>query len=257
MRNLLDELAEGDGPMQRAQRAMRPVLPKRFYKETGVAERDGAFEVLLDGKAVKTPARNTLALPVRALAEAAAAEWAAQGETIDPRTMPLTKLANVALDRVAADADAVAGEIANYAGTDLVCYRASEPAALVAAQGDAWDPLLFWARDQLGVRLACAQGVRHVAQAPEALAALRREIDTAERPFGLAALASATALAGSAVIALALARGRLDADAAWAAAHVDEDWNVARWGEDAEAAQRRAGRRAEFDAAATALALLR
>jgi chaperone required for assembly of F1-ATPase len=256
MRTLLEELADGDGPVQRAQRAMRPLLPKRFYREAGVAARDGAFAVLLDGKPVKTPARRTLTLPVRALADAIAAEWTAQGETIDPATMPLTRLANVALDRVAGEAEAVRAEIANYAGTDLVCYRASEPAGLVAAQGAAWDPVLFWARDQLGARFVCGEGVRHVAQRPEALAAVRAEIGRAEAPFALAALAAATALTGSVLLALALAHGRLAPDAAWAAAHVDEDWNIARWGEDAEAAARRAARRAEFEAAAKLLALL-
>ncbi|MEX2127479.1 MAG: ATP12 family protein [Xanthobacteraceae bacterium] len=256
MRSLLDDLAEGAGPVQRVQRAMRRALPKRFYKTTSVAGHDGAFEVRLDGKAAKTPARKTLALPSRALAEIVAAEWAAQGETIEPGKMPLTRLANVALDRVAADPEAVAAEIAKYAGSDLVCYRAREPAGLVAAQGAAWDPLLFWARDQLGARFVCAEGVRLVSQPEEAIAAVRAEIETAQRPFGLAALASATALTGSVLIALALARGRLSADAAWAAAHVDEDWNIARWGADGEATQRRMARRAEFDAAVRVLGLL-
>lgn len=256
MRSFLEELAEGEGPMQRAQRAMRPALPKRFYQEASVAARDGAFAVLLDGKPVKTPARHTLMLPVRALAEAAAAEWAGQGETLDPGTMPLSRLANVALDCVAGEAEAVAAEIAKYAGSDLVCYRASGPAGLVAAQGAAWDPVLFWAREDFGARLVCTEGVRFVAQPEEALAAVRAEIGRTARPFGLAALASATVLTGSALLALTLARGRLSADAAWNAAHVDEDWNISQWGEDAEAAQRRAARRGEFDAAAMVLALL-
>jgi chaperone required for assembly of F1-ATPase len=256
MRNLLDELAGDDGPMQRAQRAMRPNLPKRYYKEAGIGGRDGAFEVLLDGKPVKTPAKRALALPRRALAEAAAAEWAAQGETIDPHTMPLTRLANVALDRVAGEIEGVAAEIAKYAGADLICYRASEPAGLVTAQGAAWDPVLFWARDRLGARFVCAEGVRHVGQSEEALGAVRAEIGRVPPPFALAALASATALTGSVLLALALAHERLSADAAWAAAHVDEDWNIAQWGEDAEAAARRAARRVEFDAAARMLELL-
>lgn len=256
MKSLLDEIAAGEGPMQRAQRAMRPSLPKRFYKQAAAGKYEGAFAVLLDGKPVKTPGRNVLALPARALADAAAAEWAAQGEHIDPATMPLTRLANVALDRVAAEDAAVAAEIAKYAGSDLVCYRATDPAELVAQQGAAWDPVLFWARDELGARFTCAEGVRHVAQPEAALAAVRAAVDAMQRPFGLAALASATALAGSALIALALARGHLSADAAWAAAHVDEDWNIARWGEDAEAAARRAARRAEFGAAAQVLAAL-
>jgi chaperone required for assembly of F1-ATPase len=255
MPNLLDELAGGDGPMQRAQRGMRPALPKRFYKEASVGEGDGGFEVLLDGKPVKTPAKRPLALPSRPFAAAVAAEWAGQGETINPGAMPLTKLANVAIDRVAEERNAVMGEIAKYAGTDLICYRAGEPEGLVAAQKAAWDPVLDWVREAIGARFVCAEGVRHVTQSPETLAAVRAEIDKIASPFGLAALASATALSGSALIALALAKGRLSADAAWNAAQVDEDWNVGRWGDDAEAAARRAARRAEFDAAARVLAL--
>jgi chaperone required for assembly of F1-ATPase len=255
MRSVLDELASADGPIQRVQRGMRPALPKRFYKEASVAAGGGGFEVLLDGKPMRTPAKRALALPSRPLAEAVAAEWAAQDETIDPRDMPLTRLANVALDRVAADPEGVADEIAKYAGTDLVCYRAGEPEGLVAAQKAAWDPVLEWARDALGARFVCAEGVRHVAQSPDTIAAVRAEIVKISSALALAALASATALSGSALIALALARGMLSADAAWAAAHVDEDWNVARWGEDAEAGMRRAARRAEFDAAAKVLAL--
>jgi chaperone required for assembly of F1-ATPase len=256
MPSLLDELAGGDGPMQRAQRGMRPALPKRFYKEARVGEGGGGFEVLLDGKPVKTPAKRSLALPSRPLAEAVAAEWAGQGETINPGAMPLTKLGNVAIDRVAEERDAVIGEITKYAGTDLVCYRAREPEGLVAAQKEAWDPVLEWAREALGARFVCAEGVRHVTQSPETLAAVRAEIAKAASPLRLAALASATALSGSALIALALAGGKLSADAAWKAAQVDEDWNVARWGDDAEAAERRASRRAEFDAAAKVLALV-
>jgi chaperone required for assembly of F1-ATPase len=236
---------------------MRPSLPRRFYKEVSVGERDGTFEVLLDGKPAKSPARKVLAMPLRTLAEAVAAEWAAQGEAIDPGTMPLTRLANVALDRVAAEMDAVAAEIAKYAGSDLLCYRAEEPAALAARQAALWDPVLEWARDRLGAEFVRGEGVRHVQQPPAALAAMRAEIASASSPFALAALASATALTGSALLALALAHGKLSADGAWAAAHVDEDWNTAQWGEDAEARQRRDASRAEFGAAAKVLDLLR
>ena len=255
MRSVLDELAGGDGPMQRAQRGLRSPLPKRFYREASIGESPDGFAVLLDGKPVKTPAKRLLAFPSRALAEAVAAEWAGQGETIDPAAMPLTKLANVALDRVADEPEAVADEIAKYAGTDLVCYRAGDPVGLAAAQKAAWDPFLEWARNELGARFVGTEGVQHVAQSPEALAAVRAELAKFTSPLGLAALASATALSGSALIALALACGRLSADAAWTAAHVDEDWNIARWGADTEATERRAARRAEFDAAAKVLAL--
>lgn len=254
MKNLLKEVATG--PMQRAQAAMRPPLPRRFYKEARAVERAGAFVLELDGKAARTPARNALAAPNRAIGELLAAEWNALGEIIDPAKMPLTRLLNVAIDRVATEGEAVAADIANYAGTDLVCYRAAEPDELVEAQAAAWNPVLGWAHETLGARLALSQGVTHVQQPETALAAVRAEIDRAQRPFGLAAIATVTSLTGSILIALMLARGAISPDAAWAAAHVDEDWNTARWGEDAEATQRRAARKAEFDASAKVLELL-
>jgi chaperone required for assembly of F1-ATPase len=252
MKSLLNEMAEG--PMQRAQAAMRPALPKRFYKEARAVERDGAFALELDGKAARTPARNPLAAPNRAIGELLAAEWNALGEIIDPAKMPLTRLLNVAIDRVASEGEAVAADIANYAGTDLICYRAVEPEELVEAQANAWNPVLAWAHEVLGARLALSQGVTHVQQPDNVLAAVRAEIGRTPKPFGLAAIATVTVLTGSILIALMLARGAISPDAAWAAAHIDEDWNVAKWGEDAEATQRRAARKAEFDAAAMVLA---
>jgi chaperone required for assembly of F1-ATPase len=256
MKNLRDEMAEGRGPMQRAQAAMRPPLPKRFYKEARAVERDGAFVLELDGKPAKTPARNPLAAPNVAVGELLAAEWNALGDTIDPAKMPLTRLLNVAIDRVAPEGEAVAADIASYAGTDLVCYRAAEPEELVQAQADAWNPVLAWAHEALGARLALAQGVTHVQQPETALAAVRAEIDRAPKPFGLAAVATVTVLTGSVLIALMLARGAISPEAAWTTAHVDEDWNVTKWGEDTEATQRRASRKAEFDAAARMIAAL-
>jgi chaperone required for assembly of F1-ATPase len=254
MKSLLDEMAEGRGPMQRAQAAMRPPLPKRFYKEARAVERGGAFALELDGKPAKTPARNPLAAPTREIGEALAAEWNALGDIIDPAKMPLTRLLNVAIDRVAVESEAVAADIANYAGTDLVCYRAAEPEELVQAQADAWNPVLGWAHEALGARLVLSQGVTHVQQPETALAAVRAEIERLPKPFGLAALATVTSLTGSILIALMLARGAISPEAAWQAAHVDEDWNIAKWGEDAEAQARRASRKAEFDAAAQLLA---
>ena len=156
----------------------------------------------------------------------------------------------------AGGAEAVAAEIERYAGSDLLLYRATEPEDLVAAQAKHWDPVLAWAGEALGARFTLAQGVKHVAQPQAAIHAVRGEIARYKSPFELAALMSLTNLSGSALLALALARGRLSVDEAWAAAHVDEDWNVKRWGEDAEAMARRAARRLEFDAAARMLALL-
>ena len=256
MRNLLDELADADGPMQRAQRGMRPALPKRFYKEARAVERGGTFVLELDGKPARTPARNPLAVPQRELGGLLAAEWNALGEIIDPAQMPLTRLVNVAIDRVAGEGDAIAADIANYAGSDLVCYRVGEPVGLAAAQAAAWDPVLDWARDTLGARFLLSEGIRHIEQPEASLAAVRVEIGKVERPFARAALATATALTGSALIALMLARGALTPDGAWHAAHVDEDWNISQWREDADAMRRRAARRAEFDVAAKVLALV-
>jgi chaperone required for assembly of F1-ATPase len=255
MRNLLDDLAGGEGPMQRAQRGMRPTPLRRFYTEARAVERDGAFVLELDGKPARTPARHPLAVSQRALGDALANEWNALGETIDPAQMPLTRLLNVAIDRVAGEGDAVAADIARYAASDLVCYRAGEPAGLVEAQQAAWDPVLDWARGELRARFTLAEGVRHVEQPAASRAAVRAAIDAIERPFGLAALATVTVLTGSVLIALMLARGALSADAVWDAGHVDEGWNAAQWGEDAEAQARLAVRRMEFDAAAKVLAL--
>jgi chaperone required for assembly of F1-ATPase len=243
-------------PMQSARAAMRPALAKRFYERAGVEERAGRFVLLLDGKPARTPARHLLAVPSRALAEAVAAEWAAQGERIDPATMPLTRLVHVAIDRVASHAAAAVDEIVKYAGSDLLFYRAAEPAGLVAAQAAHWDPVLAWAEQALHVRFIRSEGVRHVTQPEAALAAVRAEVARFAPPFALAALLSLTNLSGSALLALGLARGLLDVDSAWAVAHVDEDWNIRRWGEDALAARLRAARLAEFQAAARLLELL-
>lgn len=256
-RETQEEYAERRGnPMEAARRGMRPVLPKRFYKNASVGEKDGGFALLLDGKMARTPAQKRLVLPTRALAEAIATEWAAQESEIDPLRMPLTRLANLAIDRVAEEAAAIREEIVRYASSDHVLYRAGEPEGLVALQTAHWDPILEWAHSALGARFILAEGVNFVAQPEAALAAARAEIESWPPPFALAALASLTSLAGSGLIALALARGRLTVVEAWNAAHVDEDWNVRQWGEDAEAVHRRTQRFTEFEAAAKMLALL-
>jgi chaperone required for assembly of F1-ATPase len=256
-RETQEEYAERRGnPMKAAQRAMRPPVLKRFYKQATVGEMDGGFALLLDGKIAKTPAKKRLVLPTRALAEAVAVEWGAQESEIDPAKMPLTRLANIAIDRVEEEAASIREEIVRYASSDHVLYRAGEPEGLVALQTTHWDPILEWARSALGARFILAEGVNFVAQPEAALAAVRAEAGKWPVPFALAALASLTSLAGSALIALALARGRLSAVDAWNAAHVDEDWNVRQWGEDDEAASRRAQRFSEFEAAAKMLALL-
>lgn len=250
-------MSEDENPMRRAQAAMRASLPKRFYKQASVGEAGGTFSVLLDGKSAKTPARNTLALPNEALAQAVAAEWNAIENEIDPVRLPLTRLANLAIDAVANAPQPVIDEIVQYAGSDLVFYRADGPEGLVALQNERWNPVLDWAAAQLGARFLLAEGVMHVRQPDDALAGVRDAAEHLSKPFALTATASATNIGGSALIALALANGALSGDEAWNAAHVDEQWNISQWGEDDEAQRRFAARHAEFTAAAKMLALLR
>ena len=263
MRDLLGDLFSTDtpDPMQAARRGLQPQLRARFYRDAAVGEAADAFAVRLDGREVRTPAKRLLAAPSRPLAEAIAAEWAAQKDVIDPRQMPLTRLANVLIDAVAQAAEPIAAEIESYLRSDLTFYRADGPEGLVASQASHWDPLIAWAADAFAARFVLAQGVMHVAQPEAAVAAVSRAIprDVTQPAslWRLGALCSATTLTGSALIGLALASGRIDADAAWAAANVDEDWNMATWGEDALALERRAHRRKELDAAALVLALLR
>ena len=208
---------------------------------------------------MRTPAKAALAVPNEALAEALAAEWRAQGEIIEPDTMPTTRLVNSALDGVAGARTATLAEVAKFAETDLVCYRAEEPAALVAAQAAAWDPVLGFARTSLGAHFILAAGVIHVAQPEPALAAVRqaleRETAGASGSLRLAALSVMTSLTGSILLAMAVARGGMDAAKAWHAAHVDEDHQIAIWGHDAEAAARRAQRWRDMAAAAQVAAL--
>jgi chaperone required for assembly of F1-ATPase len=240
-------------PIRASQQAMRAPLPKRFYKDASVVERDDGFHVALDGRTARTPGRNRLVLPTRAAAVAVAAEWAGQGARIDPAVMPVTRLVNSALDGVAADPAPVRAEIVKYAASDLVCYRAGEPDKLVARQSNLWDPVLAWADAALGARFFLAQGISFVAQSPSSLAAVTRAVEAVPAPFALAALNLMTVLSGSALIALAVAHGSLAPDAAWVAAHVDEDVQIETWGEDAEATARRARRFVDFAAAADLL----
>jgi chaperone required for assembly of F1-ATPase len=257
MRDLFEDIApdQPPDPTEAARRAMRPQLRRRFYDAVSIAEREGGFGLLLDGRAVNTPARRPLAAPRRAWGEALAAEWEAQRDVIDPARMPLTRLANSIIDGVADAPAAVAAEVEKYLATDLVLYRAAGPDGLVVRQSAAWDPVLAWAREALGARFVLGQGAVYVAQPVEALAAAQAAIprDPARNLWQLGALHVVTTLTGSALIALALAAGALSVDAAWTAAHVDEDWNMDYWGRDALALQRRAFRFAEMQAAALVL----
>jgi chaperone required for assembly of F1-ATPase len=257
MRDLFDDIFPGHppDPTEAARRAMRPQLRRRFYDGVSIAEGEGGFGLLLDGRPVMTPARRALAAPTRAWGEALAAEWQAQRDVIDPAKMPLTRLANTIIDGVADAPAAVAAEVEKYLATDLVFYRAAGPDGLVARQSEAWDPVLAWAREVLGARFVLAQGAVFVAQPAQALAAACAAIprDPSRDLWRLGALHVVTTLTGSALIALALAAGALSVDAAWAAAHVDEDWNMDFWGRDALALERRAFHFAEMQAAAAVL----
>lgn len=241
-------------PVAMARRDLKKALPRRFYAAAIAAPVPDGWAVLLDGRPVRTPAKALLALPSAALAEAVAAEWGAQGEIIDPDSMPLTRLVNSALDGVAAAREATVAEVAKFAETDLTCYRAGEPPALVAAQAAAWDPVLVFAREALGARFVLAEGVMYVPQPAETLAAVRRAAEAEAAgtagPLRLAALSVMTSLTGSVLLALAVARGAMRAEAAWRAAHVDEDHQAAIWGQDAEAAERRVRRWRDMAAAA-------
>lgn len=247
-----------DAPRRPGRPPAPAALPKRFYALAAAEpQAGGGYALALDSKPARTPGRNPLAVPGRALADAIAAEWNDQTEVIDPARMPLTRLANTAIDGVAAEFDAVRADLARYAGSDLVCYRAGAPDRLVAAQAEAWDPVLAWVRAELGAQFVMSVGVNFVQQPEIALARVRNALDAETSPFALAALHVMTTLTGSVLIVLMHAAGALDAEAAWQAAHVDEFHQEMFWGLDYEAAARRAARRAEFGTASRLLALVR
>jgi chaperone required for assembly of F1-ATPase len=228
---------------------------RKFWKEVAIVPAEGGHDVQLDGRPVRTPGRAPLTLPSPALAEAVAQEWRAVSETIDPRAMPLTGLANAAIDRVAADKGAFAAGLAKYGESDLFCYRAEHPLELRLRQDAAWDPLLGWATQRYGAPLEIATGIVHRAQPPASLVALGEAV-AARSPFELAALSPLVTVTGSLVAALALLEGAASADDIWSAVNLDEDWQVEHWGEDELARQARANRRADFDAAVRFLQLL-
>lgn len=229
---------------------------RRFYKEAAVAEGGGAFALELDGRPVKTPGRAALAVPTRALADAIADEWRGQGEKVDPRSMPLTGLANAAIDRIGPDPAAFAAGLAQYGESDLLCYRSEGPAPLVARQAQHWDPILAWARRRYDVELKVIEGVIHQPQPEATVVRLHRAV-AARTPFELAGLSPLVTVSGSLIIALALAERELDLELAWAAATVDDAWQAEKWGEDAEAVHALANRRRDVEAGARFLELLR
>lgn len=261
MRDMLKDIEEGahlsdPDPVRRAQIQMRTPLPKRFYRQAGVAQDTDRFAVRLDGKPVRTPGRNLLSLPTEAAAKLIVDEFEAQVEVIDPVTMPALRLANTAIDGVASDPQAVLEDILRFAASDMLCYRADGPQGLIERQNTHWDKILDWAQSAIGARLNLAEGVMHVEQPRESIAVLGAWLARRNDAFRLASLHVMTSLTGSALLALAVEAHELDADEAWLAAHVDEDWQIEHWGQDAEAVARRSQRHRDFRAAVNLLQAL-
>ena len=207
---------------------------KRFWTKAEAAARDGGFGVTLDGRAVNTPNKTPLIVPTQTMAQAIADEWDAQVEQIDPLTMPVTRAANSSLDKVLPQQAEVVAMLAEYGGSDLLCYRAVGPQELIARQAAAWDPLLDWAADQFGARLVVGEGVMHIAQDAALLANFHAEVASFDH-FALAGVHDLISISGSLVIALAVTRNHLTVDQAWQASRIDEHWQVEQWGDDDEA----------------------
>ncbi len=229
---------------------------RRFYKEVAVETREAGWAIVLDGKPIATPAKAPLAAPSAALAQRIAAEWRNQSEKIAASSMPLTQLLYTALDRVPARRRDLVGEIAAYGASDLLCYRATHPAALVERQSKSWDGLLDWLAERHGARLAVMSEIGIVAQDPAALARIAAAV-AAFDDCRLAGLHLATGALGSVVLALALAERRIDAGTAWAASLVDELFQAEKWGGDAETSARFAAIRADIEAASSFMDLCR
>ena len=228
-------------------------LPRKFYKDVQLSDANAIF---LDGRPVKTPMKNELVLPNRNLAEAVAAEWRAQDKVIDPETMPLTKLANTALDRAKAERDHVLKEITEYAGSDHVCYWADRPPELVQLQRQQWQPVLEWAKASLSAPFKVASSLTHIQQDPSSISAVRFYAEKLDE-WQLTGVYLLMTLTGSTLLALMLQSGAARPDTIWAATHVDEDYQISQWGEDAEAVARRQGRKREFDGLVRFFALLK
>lgn len=239
MRDILIDLEEGQDPQRQAQKHMKPKMPKRFYKDVTVAEADEGYAVLLDGRAVKTPGKGPLRLSSAAAAQLIADEFDAQLEEINALTMPTTRIANSAAEGVVGKMAEVQADLVSFAGSDLVCYRVDSPIGLMENQKVHWDPILDWTEATFGARPQLAGGIIHVAQPDAMLSSIHQHVSAIDNPFKLASVHVMTTLTGSALLALCHAFGQLPLDAAWQAAHVDEDWNIEMWGTDGEAEKRR------------------
>ncbi|MES2138013.1 MAG: ATP12 family protein [Pseudomonadota bacterium] len=228
---------------------------KRFWKDVAVEQDGDGWTIKLDGRPVKTPARAPLAVPTQALADAIAEEWRSVEGQIDPRAMPLTGLANAAIDRVTPDRQAFAAGLARYAEADLACYRAEGPSALVARQEEQWDPLLGWARRRFDLDFVTTTGMLHVAQPPATVERLSHAVAALDA-FRLAGLSPLVTIGGSLIAALAALERAITPEQAWNAVSVDERWQLEQWGADSEAEHALANRRRDFMAAARFLGLL-
>ncbi|HEY4077322.1 MAG TPA: ATP12 family protein [Rhizomicrobium sp.] len=226
---------------------------KRFYKDVSIAPADGGFAVLLDGRPVRTPARSALVLPSEALAQAIAQEWRRQGDEVVATTMPLLRLANTVIDGVAVNREDVIGAILRFGESDLLCYRAHQPPELSARQREGWDPMLDWAQQRFGAQIKIADGLNHVDQPPETLAALREAL-AAQDAWALAGLHVIASITGSVVLALAVAEGRTSGVHAFQLSRIDEIYQAEKWGEDTEATKRTANLAHELDKAVELIA---
>lgn len=220
-------------------------VKKRFWTDVSVADAEGGFAIFLDGRSVKTPAKSPLVVPTRAFAELVAEEWRAQAEAINPATMPATRAANAAIDKVRGQMDEVAGLISDYGDSDLVCYRADAPERLVAQEAAAWNPIMDWAAHRYGVRPAMRVGVVHAPQPDTLLDGLRADVARLTA-FELTCFHDLVAMSGSLLIALAVIDRFDTPEALWTASRVDEDWQIAQWGTDAEAEALTAERKSAF-----------
>lgn len=223
---------------------------KRFWEKTETTQAEGGFTVTLDGRAIKTPAKSALVLPSMVMARAVAAEWDAQEDQIDPRTMPMTRSANAAIDKVTPQFTEVADMLAGYGGSDLLCYRATSPTELIARQAQHWDPLLERAKQEFDAPLNVTNGVIPVEQPAASLANLSKLVH-AQTPFQLAGFHDLVSMSGSLILALAATHGWASAEALWDLSRVDETWQEEQWGEDEEASQQAAIKKTEFLHAAT------
>ena len=228
---------------------------KRFWKEASIHKEDGQWAVVLDGRPVRTPARRAVAVPIRAMAEGIADEWNAQGEIVKPMTMPLMRAASTCLDRVIPEADAVRANLASFGGSDLLCYRATHPPALVARQAAGWNPVLDWAAERFGARLVVVSGVMHAPQPTDALTRLAEDVERHD-PWALTGLSELVTISGSLVLGLAVSRAEVAPARAWEVSRIDEDWNVEQWGDDEDAAVLAARRERDFMDAAHLLKLI-